>query len=102
ANTEAELGRTRGLFDTKDVSKSALDAAESAYLRAKSAVKQSEHGIEIAKSNIVRSQKDLTNTVIAAPMDGTIIKLNAEVGELVVVGTLNSAGSVILEIADLS
>lgn len=102
ANAEAELARTRGLYDTKDVSKSALDSAESAYLRSKSSVKQSEHAIEIAKSNIVRAQKDLTNTVITAPMDGTIIKLNAEEGELVMIGTLNNAASVILEIADLS
>jgi HlyD family secretion protein len=102
ANSEAELGRTRGLYETKDVSKSALDSAESAYLRSKSAVRQSEHGIEIARSNIVRAQKDLDHSVITAPMDGTLIKLNAEEGELVVVGTLNNAGSVIMEIADLS
>jgi HlyD family secretion protein len=102
ANAEAELGRTRGLYDTKDVSKSALDAAESAYLRAKSAVKQSQHGIEIARANIVRAQKDLDHTVIISPMDGTLTKRNAEVGELVVIGTLNNPGSVILEIADLA
>jgi HlyD family secretion protein len=102
ANAESDLGRTRGLFETKDVSKASLDSAESAYLRAKSAVKQSEHAIEIAKSTIVRAQKDLDHTVITAPMDGIITKLNAEVGELVVMGTLNNAASVILEIADLS
>lgn len=101
-NTEAELGRTRGLYETKDVSKSALDAAESAYLRAKSAAKASEHAIEIASANIKRAQKDLENAVIHSPMDGTITKLNAEVGELVVIGTLNNAASVIMEIADLS
>ena len=37
-----------------------------------------------------------------SPIDGTMTLLNAEVGELVVVGTMNNAGTVILTIADLS
>ncbi|MEX2219809.1 MAG: efflux RND transporter periplasmic adaptor subunit [Phycisphaerales bacterium] len=102
ANAESELARTRGLFETKDVSKAALDTAESMYLRMRSAVRQSEHGIEIAQANIKRAEKDLANTVIIAPMDGTLTMLNAEVGELVMIGTLNNAASVIMEIADLS
>jgi HlyD family secretion protein len=62
----------------------------------------SEYSIEIAKANILRAEKDLDNTTITAPFDGVITKLNAEVGELVVVGTLNNPGSVIMEVADLS
>ena len=61
-----------------------------------------DQAIEIANANITRAEKDLENTVITAPFDGVVTKLNAEEGELVVVGTLNNAGSVIMEIADLS
>jgi len=42
------------------------------FERAKAAAKQSEHSIEIARSTIVRAQKDLDHTVITAPMDGII------------------------------
>lgn len=101
AETAAELGRLRELYDTRDISKSQLDAAEAAHRRAIANVRASEHAIEIARANITRAQKNLEYAVIISPIDGTITKLNAEVGELVVVGTLNNPGSVIMTVADL-
>lgn len=102
ANSSAELGRRRELFATKDISKSDLDAGEADYARAEANLRQAQFSIDIARANISRAEKDLDNAVISAPFDGVIVKLNAEVGELVVVGTLNNAGSVIMQIADLS
>lgn len=102
ANAQIELGRKKELLATKDVPQSEVDAAQADFLRAESNLRVAEHSIEIAKANIDRAEKDLDNTTITAPFDGVITKLNAEVGELVVVGTLNSPGSVIMEIADLS
>lgn len=99
---KANLGRDQSLYDTNDLSLAQLDASEAASLRAESNLMALEQQIEIARANIRRAQKDLENTVITSPIDGTITKLNAEVGELVMVGTLNNPGSVILEIADLS
>lgn len=101
AEMTAELGRLRELYDTKDISKSQLDAAVAAHQRAVATLRASEHSIEIARANITRAQKNLDNAIIISPIDGTITKLNAEVGELVVVGTLNNPGSVIMTIADL-
>ncbi len=101
AHAEAEWGRSKELFDTKDVSKSDLDAADANRLRALSGVHSSEHSIEIAESNIVRAQKNLDFCTIICSIDGVIVKLNNEVGEQVL-GTFNNAGTVIMEIADLS
>jgi HlyD family secretion protein len=101
-NAELELNRRKELLTSRDVSQSEVDAAQAEYLRALSVLNQSEHAIEIARANIVRAEKDLDNTTITAPYDGIITKLNAEVGETVVVGTLNNPGSVIMEIADLN
>lgn len=101
-NAMSERTRRQKLAETGDISKAELDTFEMEYRKAESALKVSEHTIEIAKANITRAEKDLDNTVITAPFDGVITKLNAEVGELVVVGTLNSAGSVIMEVADLN
>lgn len=98
----AEFGRITELHDTRDVSKSELDLSEAEYLGAQARLKQAEQAIEIAKANIQRAEKDLDNAIITSPMAGTVTKLNAEVGETVVVGTLNNPGSVIMEIADLS
>lgn len=101
-SAEAELVRRRNLYETKDISKAELDIAEEQYLRAESSKNMAMFSIEIAKANIQRAEKDLDNAVIKAPFAGTIVKRNAEVGELVVVGTLNNPGSVIMEMADLA
>ncbi len=101
ANLQVEYNRLRELHATKDVAKSALDAAETDFKRGQSSLSVAEHAIEIARANIQRAEKDLESTTITAPFDGVITKLNAEVGELVVIGTLNNQGSVIMEVADL-
>jgi HlyD family secretion protein len=99
---ELERDRVKRLATSGDFSKSQLEQAESDYLQAASNLRATEFNIERARAEIIRAEKDLENTVIAAPLDGTITVLNAEVGELVVVGTLNSPGSVIMEIANLA
>lgn len=97
-----EQARVRTLAGSGDVAASALEEMESEFLRAQSSLSAAERAVDIAKAQIIRAEKDLENTVISSPMDGTITSLNAEVGELVVIGTLNNAASVIMEIADLS
>lgn len=101
ANASVEYNRRKELFATKDIPKTELDNAEAEFLRNDSNFKAQQYAIEIARANIQRAEKDLDNTVIKAPFDGIITRLDAEVGETVVVGTLNNPGSVILEIADL-
>lgn len=99
---QAEFDRVKELYDTHDVSKSELDMTEADFLQARSRLGQAEQAIEIAKANIEQREKDLDNAIITSPIDGTITRLNAEIGETVVVGTLNNPGSVIMEVADLS
>lgn len=101
-NASAEWNRRKELHASNDIPKSELDAAEAEYRRAESALRVAEHSIDIARANIVRAEKDLDNTTITSPFDGVITILNAEVGETVVVGTLNNPGSVIMEVADLA
>jgi HlyD family secretion protein len=102
AEAQAEMARQQGLYETKDVSLAAVEAAEARYKRAMSNLEQVTHSIEIAEAQIRQAEKDKDSTVITSPIDGVLTQLNAEVGELVVIGTLNSPGSVILQIADLS
>jgi HlyD family secretion protein len=97
-----ELDRQTKLAETNDTATSVVENAQSEFLRAQSSLAAAEHAVEQARANIARAEKDVDNTVITAPMDGTIVALNAEVGELVLVGTLNNPASVILRLADLS
>ncbi len=101
ANAEVELARRQKLVANGDIPQTELEAAQLEYDRSRSSLRQVEQSIESARANIRRAEKDLDNTTITAPFEGVMTKRNAEVGETVVVGTLNSPGSVILEIADL-
>jgi len=101
AEVTAELGRIRELHDTKDVSQAELDAAEARYQRVVANLKSTEYSIEISRANIVRAEKNVTYTVIESPIDGTITKMDSEVGELVL-GTLQNLGTTIMEIGNLS
>ncbi len=101
-NARLSYDRLRQLFETGDVTKADLDASEAQFLGAKSNKQVIEASIEMAQANIEQAQKDLDNTTIKSPIDGIITVLNSEVGETAIVGTTNTPGSVIMEIADLS
>lgn len=101
ARARAERDRVKQLHASGDRSDAALEAAEAEFLRAESSLRMAEHAIDMAQANIRRAERDLDNTVIHAPIDGTIVKLHVEEGELVL-GTFNNLGSPIMLIGDLS
>src|SRR5690606_8490095 len=47
-------------------------------------------------------REDLRYTEITSPIAGVVTAMNAEEGEIVVTGTMNNAGTVIMEIANLA
>ena len=55
-----------------------------------------------AESEIEKAEDNLSYATIYSPIDGIVTKINTEVGELAVTGTMNNPGTVILEVADLS
>jgi HlyD family secretion protein len=61
-----------------------------------------EHNIAAAAADIAKAEDNLKYATIESPIDGVVTRLNAEEGELVVTGTMNNAGTMILEVADLS
>lgn len=101
SRARAEWDRVKQLHATGDRSDAALEAAEAEYLRADSSLRMAEHAIDMGQANVKRAERDLDNTVIHAPIDGTIVKLLVEEGELVL-GTFNNLGSPIMLIGDLS
>jgi HlyD family secretion protein len=53
-------------------------------------------------ASLSTTRYDLSQVIISAPMDGIVTRRNIEEGETAVVGTMNNAGTVLLEIADMS
>jgi HlyD family secretion protein len=49
-----------------------------------------------------RIEEDLKKTIITSPIDGVVARLAAKQGEVVVTGTMNNPGTVIMTVSDLS
>jgi HlyD family secretion protein len=104
-----QLERQKKLFETGDISRIALEDAQESVDDLLAQVGAAQHSISVIESSLAASEADISRanealgrTEIRAPMNGVVTALNAEVGELVMVGTMNNAGTVILTIADLS
>jgi HlyD family secretion protein len=96
------------LYDEKVISRNEFITAEASYKSALAnynAAKQSIQGgkaaVEGARANFSRAQKDLSRTVIVAPMDGVISLLSVKKGEKVA-GNSFTLGTEMLRIADMS
>jgi HlyD family secretion protein len=108
-NAKVYLERQRSLFETGDIAKQFLDDAEARVRDLEATVNATQHNISVIESSLAAAEADISQaqeavdkTTITAPMDGMITMLNAEIGELVMVGTMNNAGTVIMTIGDLS
>ena len=113
---QQDLERQKELLESKDISQVAYDQAklkvdelQSQYESSQHSLKASElglvvleHNLEAAEARVAEVQEAMTYTIITSPIDGVVTRVNAEVGEVVVYGTMNNPGTVIIEVADLS
>ena len=70
--------------------------------KARAVLQMRQYELVQAEAFLKRIHENLKKTVITAPIAGIISKLNAKQGEVVVTGTMNNAGTVIMSIRDLS
>jgi HlyD family secretion protein len=103
-----DYDRNKKLFEDKVISQADWDNFEANYRVAKQDVESAKANIEAAKFRIASSEASLKDasvnlrkTTIYAPQNGTISKLNVELGERVV-GTSQMAGTEMLRIANLN
>ena len=113
---QRDLERQKELLASNDISATSYEQAELKTNELMSQYKSSqrsleaaelglavlEHNIEAAEARVAEAEEALTYTTITSPIDGVVTRVNAEVGEIVMVGTMNNAGTVIIEVADLS
>ncbi|TKJ34273.1 MAG: hypothetical protein CEE38_18380 [Planctomycetes bacterium B3_Pla] len=110
------MERQRGLLQSKDIAQATFDQTKAQYdeLKAQYAAAEStlqaavlnlivlQHNLEAADARIDQAKEALSYTTIVSPIDGTVTRLNAEVGELVMTGIMNNPGTIILQVGDLS
>jgi HlyD family secretion protein len=102
AQRNAERMRQLAAADTTLVSRQQLEDAVTQAEVQRELVQAADFGVAQARAGLKEAQDRLAKTVIRAPMDGTITRLEVEEGETAIVGTMNNAGSLLLTVADLS
>jgi HlyD family secretion protein len=75
---------------------------ETNVAQAEQSVRTQEQRIKAEEANVESARYDLTKLRIVSPIDGLVTRRNIEEGETVMMGTMNNAGTVLLEIADMS
>jgi len=101
---EAELTNNRAerMFEKGLLSDEERIARKTLHEVAAARHEASQYQVEQNLANVIQSQDALDKTVLTSPMNGVITELNAEVGEIVLVGTMNNPGTVIMTVSDLS
>lgn len=99
---ERDLSRSRKLATRDVATPTELADAKSAMAKSSAALEMCRH--ELSESEAMRrtSQQLLDRTEIRAPIDGVVAGLKVEVGEVVIAGTTNLPGTVLMTIGDLS
>jgi HlyD family secretion protein len=109
ALSRENLRRARELWAQQLTTRQALDQAESEVKVREANLRDSEQSLGTQEQRIRESaatvssaQYELSRARIESPIDGLIVRRNIEQGETVVIGTMNNAGTVLLQIADMS
>jgi HlyD family secretion protein len=98
---QADYDRNQELFNSKLLSASDFIGFKSARDVAKAQLDSADDQVNVAKALVDSAQDSLIKTTIVSPLDGTISKLNSQLGERVL-GTVQFAGTEILVISDLN
>jgi HlyD family secretion protein len=98
---ELEFKRNEELFHGKLISESTILEFKTGLDIAQAQYDSSVHQVAVAKASLARVEEELAKTTIYSPLDGTVSKLNSELGERVV-GTAMMTGTEILTVADLN
>ena len=106
---QQSLSRQRNLWAQQLTTREALDRAENDLKTAQSALQEREKTVNAQSSRIGQEKAtldsaryDLTKVRMESPIDGIVTRRNIQQGETAVIGTMNNAGTVLLQLADMS
>jgi HlyD family secretion protein len=106
---QQNLVRQRNLWAQQLTTREALDKAENDLKTAQSALSEREKQVGAQSSRIGQERAtldsaryDLTKVRMESPIDGIVTRRNIQQGETAVIGTMNNAGTVLLQLADMS
>lgn len=98
---EQELARIKELYNKGLATQSEMDNAQNNIDQTLAQINSNRAQVNQQRTGLSRIQYDISKTTIYAPSNGTVTKLNNELGEKVL-GTISNQGSNIMTISDLS
>ena len=101
AQSDAALKRKETLFEQKLVSPEELDVARTTRDSDKARLDARREDVAQSSASVTIARDRLRKTRFVSPLDGTVTQLAIEEGEIVITGTMNNPGTVILTVADL-
>jgi HlyD family secretion protein len=106
-NAKAVYDRQKKLVDDKVISRSEFEQSQQTYLSAQASYNAAKEGLKSGEANIQGAQaqlnkadKDMSRTVITAPMDGLISLMSVKKGERVAGNSFN-VGTEMMRISDM-
>ena len=99
-----DFERLESLFtrDSLLVARQLLDNADTEVQLASRQLESLRYGVEQAVASLDEANERMSKTFFRAQISGKVTRLNVEVGETVIVGTMNNPGSLVLTISELS
>ena len=98
---EIDLQRAEALHDGRLMPDADFLAVQTTCEINKAQLQHAIHQVEMAQAALEKADEDLSKTTITSPLDGTVSRLNSQLGERVV-GTAMMAGTEVMVIADLN
>lgn len=99
---ERDFARQVNLSETNATSDLEIRDYQTARKKARAVLEMRRQEIAEAQASLKRFKEDLKKTVITSPITGVVSRLSVKQGEVVVTGTMNNPGTVIMTISDLS
>jgi HlyD family secretion protein len=103
------LKRQQDLWSQQLTTKEALDkatndvkVAESALAERQKTASAQQSRVQQERASLESARYDLSKVRIESPIDGIVTRRNIEEGEMVMIGTMNNAGTVLMTLADMS
>ena len=98
---QQNFNRNKKLIESEAISIADFEKIESQYKVSKLNVESAKYAIISSEASVKEAKENLAKTKIYAPKNGTISRLNVEIGERVV-GTAQMSGTEILSLANLN
>ena len=105
---QQSLARQQDLWKQELTTREALERAQNDVKVAESNVQErekqirpQESRINVEKATLESARYDLSKVRMESPIEGIVTRRNVQEGETAVLGTMNNAGTVLLELADM-